>query len=180
MLSTGVCRQGITAAVHGDDRQIADALHKAAQLDPLGRPLLARDNELPVSLAVLQQQQQQGVSRAGPQQQAIIVDSDTADGLFLQLDEMVCEKLDRQHAPTLVGYWCAVWSAVTLAAVQFFYNLWVVATLLKGRHKSAADWLTGLPGAAQCDVLKLAAVVLECLLLGRLLAVCLMSGTLPQ
>jgi hypothetical protein len=111
------------------------------------------------------QQQQQGVPRPASLRQAVTVDP------WLENEWMVefQENLKRTYAPTLVGYWCAAWSALTLAALRLCEDLWEAA-LSRGRHglqqQAAAERPTGLPGAAQNQVLKVAAMLLVCLLLG--------------
>lgn len=135
-----------------DTLQVADTLRKAAQLDP-SSSTSTKEQELAAQLAALQQkpppttagsnapappppQQQQHVSHAGgSQQQAVKVDSEMPKGLA------VLEQIhSRKHAPTLVGYWCAVYDALVLSAAQLGLSVLYWAISAAGRHGLSADW----------------------------------------
>jgi hypothetical protein len=130
---------------------VADTLHKAAHLDPSSNTS-TKEQELAAQLAALQQRpspttagsnapappppQQQHVSHAGgSQQQAVKVDSEIPKGLA-GLEQIHSHK----HAPTLVGYWCAVYDALVLSAAQLGLSVLYWAISAAGGHGLSADW----------------------------------------
>jgi hypothetical protein len=110
-----VCRLADEAVTKRKSTAAALFLQKAAQLDPSGN--ISARQQLASQLAALRQQQQQDVSRAGgSQQQAVKVDVDIdAPKKLIEIEEMLFGTTPREHAPTLVGRWCAAFDALTLA-----------------------------------------------------------------